>query len=417
MNLVQDTTYINHQAVNGIRDSDKWLPLGREMAASKNLILQSLGLFIIGERTRFCELVYKQSDAGNPVFHGFAALVPTGLDPNSQRATQRLKLRREALLVAGPLKEMLVDGNRNAGTRLACEMLGDGEPLGVIDESTLKWLRVAENVEEYDRIVSGHMGGRRSITVKRIEESIAAREYAKAVEWMEMACVIHQSNVRLIGSDAPVFNPVNDEFGDRNIMVLMASYGLPSLIPAAVRHFLDRETEYDTHYMQKHWDGKPKLRNPEVYKPFVIAMTQAKTPIIRVVGRWLLGDREGFITAVYERRDQRDGGFLLLNRFVEESIDPDKNRVAKRIERRKSSDANHQQSEEKISAYMDDLAFRSIVKQWAMGYFDGTDEDEFKQRRELVHKHMKTRFYHEERARGAYKGRVEEDLRKLKLQQ
>jgi hypothetical protein len=125
-----------------------------------------------------------------------------------------------------------------------------------------------------------------------------------------------------------------------------------------------------------------------------------------------LGDREGFIKAVYARHDQGDENFRLMNRFVEQSIDPDKRRVAERMQRRKSSDADQLQAEEKITAYFNDLTFRSIVKQWAMGYFN---DEQIEERRGIVIEHMKTSAFREESARGAYRGKVEEDLRKLQL--
>jgi hypothetical protein len=412
MNLVEHTSYTNYVARAGIRDPDKWLPLGREMTASRNPILQTLGFYIIGEPTRFCEAVYEHSDAGNPVFHGLAALLPTGLDPDPHRAARRLNLHRELLLESGPLKDMISDGHYTTVFALASELLGDGELLGEIDKSALVWLRDAEKIEDFDRVVSGHLGSRRSGTVKRLEESLAAHEYAKAVEWMEMACEIHQFNVRAIGADAPVFNPVNDDFGDNNTMAPVGNCGLPLLMPAAVRHFLDKATEYDTYYMQNLWDGKPKFRDSEKWIPLAMAMTRARTPIVCVVGYWLLGDREGFIKAVYSRLDQGDENFRLMNRFVEESIDPDKRRVAERMQRRKSSAAAQLQAEEKVTAYFNDLTFRSIVKKWAIGYLN---DEQIGEQRGFVVEHMKSNAYREESARGAYRGKVEEDLRKLQL--
>ncbi len=412
LNLLEYTSYPNYVAQSGIRDPDKWLPLGREMTASRNPILQTLGFHMIGERTRFCEAVYEHSDAGNTAFHGLAALLPTGLDPDPQRAARRLKLHRELMLESGPLKDMISEGQYNSVFALASELLGDGELFGEIDKTALVWLRDAEKIEDFDRVVSGHLGSRRSNTVKRLDESLAAREYAKAVEWMEMACEIHQLNVRAIGADAPVFNPMNDEFGDNNIMGSIGNCGLPLLMPAAIRHFLDNATAYDTYYMQEPWDGKPKFRDSEKWIPFAMAMTRARTPIVCVVGYWLLGDREGFINAVYARHDQGDENFRLMNRFVEQSIDPDKRRVAERMQRRNSSDATQLQAEEKITAYFNDLTFRSIVKQWAMGYFN---DEQIEERRGIVIEHMKSDAFREESARGAYRGKVEEDLRKLQL--
>jgi hypothetical protein len=81
--------------------------------------------------------------------------------------------------------------------------------------------------------------------------------------------------------------------------------------------------------------GNFPLQNPEQWAALGKELSKSNTPILRVLGFHLLGDRENFVQEVYRQRDSGDRNFAALYLWVTYSMDPDPERALLRTRKLK----------------------------------------------------------------------------------
>ncbi len=137
-----------------LENPEQWAPLAKEMSASTTPILRALGFWLLQDREKFVEMVYRQFDSGDFSFQALDAQVAFQIDLNSKRALHRLTRHTEAGLPVCFRTEHLATAHDLRVFELAIALMNEGQELGedlnAVRAATKRYLSSQRFRDAYD---------------------------------------------------------------------------------------------------------------------------------------------------------------------------------------------------------------------------------------------------------------------------
>lgn len=296
-----------------LHDPQKWKPLGDEMAASEVPIIRILGLWLLEDRERFIEETYRQVDSGDHSFRALSDLVSYQYDTDPNRSIKRL-------LISKPWPETWEEGYRGLLEdhriwrihRKAVSILNRGESLHEIAPKLIPVLAKLSDSPEFERNMRGVFRSASRQPCHGLRQRLNQGDIASVVEWLESACRNYLENRDLLGED---FLLLASQHKYRPILWQDKSYEMNMPLPLA-QHLIE----------------KPSCENElDRWRNLGRAMTDSKTPILRILGYRMLEEKEAFAAEVYREFDSGDSTYRSLNAATVFQHDTDHLRVIRRL--------------------------------------------------------------------------------------
>jgi hypothetical protein len=157
----------------------------------------------------------------------------------------------------------------------------------------------------------------------QIKSLVDSGEAPQAVRIMEKACEKYQQFDRENISNesaAHIHRRAPSGIGYYYLTLMYGWHTLSMNLPESVHQYLNMEI-----------GGGGVSSEPEKFQPLGLEMAASRTPIIRILGYWLLEDRARFSEAVYQQYDSGDQSYRSLKDVVCFEYDPDLKRALQRI--------------------------------------------------------------------------------------